>query len=160
MKSPARQPRRYDASGRQEQARQNRRAVLDAAHRLFVERGYSATAVAEIAAAAGVSVETVYKAFGNKPALVKAVFDVLVVGDDDDVPMMQREFVQRNIAEPDPRRKLQDYGDHLAALAAARQPDPARGPSRGRVRCRRVRRVGTATGRAPDRHDCLRDAPA
>ena len=59
--------------------------------------------MAEIAAAAGVSVETVYKAFGNKPGLVKAVFDVLVVGDDDDVPMMQREFVQRNIAEPDPR---------------------------------------------------------
>ena len=122
MKSPARQPRRYDASGRQEQARQNRRAVLDAAHRLFVERGYSATAVAEIAAAAGVSVETVYKAYGNKPGLVKAVFDVLVVGDDDDVPMMQREFVQRNIAEPDPRRKLQDYGDHLAALAPRVSP--------------------------------------
>ena len=122
---------------RQEQARQNRRAVLDAAQRLFVEQGYAATTVAEIAAAAGVSVETVYKAFGNKPGLVKAVFDVVVVGDDDDVPMMQREFVQRNIAEPDPRRKLKDYGDHLAELAprSARscswsEPPPSPMPAR------------------------------
>ena len=53
---------------------------------------------------------------------MKAVFDVLVVGDDDDVPMMQREFVQRNIAEPDPRRKLRDYGGHLAAVAPRVSP--------------------------------------
>ena len=122
MKEPERQPRRYDASSRQSQARQNRRSVLAAARRLFLERGYSATTVAEVAREAGVSVETVYKGFGNKPGLVKAVFDVLVVGDDDDVPMMEREFVQRNMAEPDPRRKLESYGDHLAVLAPRVSP--------------------------------------
>ena len=122
MKYGNSQPRSYDASGRQAQARQSRRAVLDAAHRLFLERGYATTTVAEVAASAGVSVETVYKAFTNKPGLVKAVFDVLVVGDDEEVPMLQRDFVRRNMAEPDPRRKLADYGDHLAVTAPRISP--------------------------------------
>jgi AcrR family transcriptional regulator len=109
-------PRRYDASRRQEQARVTRRAVLDAARDRFLDEGYARTTVAAVAAQAGVSVETVYKAFGNKPGLVKAVLDVSIVGDDEPVPMMQREFVQRNIAEPDPRRKLLDFGVHLAEV--------------------------------------------
>ena len=159
MKYGNSQPRKYDASGRQAQARQNRRAVLDAAHRLFLERGYATTTVAEVAATAGVSVETVYKAFTNKPGLVKAVFDVLVVGDDEDVPMLQRDFVRRNMAEPDPRRKLADYGDHLAATAPRISPillvvRAAAGSDAGRRSG-----VGTAAGRAAHRHDRLRQAP-
>ena len=110
-------PRRYDASRRQEQARANRQAVLDAARELFLAHGYAGTTIAGVAGEAGVSVETVYKAFGNKPGLVKAVFDVSIVGDDEPVPMLEREFVQRNMAEPDPRRKLLDYGGHLADTA-------------------------------------------
>jgi len=110
-------PRRpYDSSRRQEQARQTRAAVLEAAHRRFLERGYAKTTVADIAADAGVSVETIYKAFGNKPGLVKAVFDVAIVGDDEPVPMFERELVSRTHAEPDPRRKLLGYGDHLAEV--------------------------------------------
>ena len=122
MKSTSRQPRSYDASRRQEQARQNRRAVLDAAHRRFVADGYAATTIAAVAADAGVSVETVYKSVGKKPELAKAVFDVAVVGDDEDVPMLQREFVARNAAEPDPRRKLQAYGEHLVETAPRISP--------------------------------------
>lgn len=57
---------------------------------------------AAIAAAARVSVETVYKAFGNKPGLVKAVVDVAIVGDDEPVPMLRRDRVRRMEAEPDP----------------------------------------------------------
>src|SRR6478672_10547771 len=91
--------RAYDSSRRQEQARRTRAAVLDAARRQFLDAGYAATTMAGVAAGAGVSVETVYKAFANKPGLVKAVFDVAVVGDDEPVPLMQREFVRRNQAE-------------------------------------------------------------
>ena len=109
-------PRRYDASRRQEQARATRRAVVEAARELFLAQGYAATTVAAVAARAGVSVETVYKAFGNKPGLVKAVLDVSIVGDDEPVPMMEREFVQRSIAEPDASRKLLDFGVHLAEV--------------------------------------------
>ena len=114
--------RRYDSTRRQEQARENRRAVLDAARRLFLERGYAATTVGAMATAAGVSVETVYKAFGNKPGLVKAVVDVAIVGDHESEPMLQRDRVRRMEAEPDPRRKLAMYGEHLADSAPRRVP--------------------------------------
>ena len=108
-------PRRtYDSSRRQEQARRTRLMILEAGRRRFLADGYGATTVSAIAQDAGVSVETVYKAFRNKPGLVKALFDVAVVGDDEPVPLMEREMVQRNIAEPDPRIKLADYGRHLS----------------------------------------------
>lgn len=122
MAGPVKPRRRYDSTVRQEQARQSRWAVLEAARRLFLERGYAATTVAAIAHDSGVSVETVYKAFGNKPGLVKAVFDVSIVGDDEPVPLLQRELVQRIRAEPDPRRKLAIYGEHLSRTAPRSVP--------------------------------------
>jgi AcrR family transcriptional regulator len=130
--------RRYDSTRRQKQASQTRRAILRAAGRLFLRRGYAATTISAVAEAAGVSVETIYKAFGNKAGLVKAVFDVAIVGDDESLPMLQRERVARLAAEPDPRRKLLMYGEHLAEAgpragtlqllirsAAANHPDAA-----------------------------------
>lgn len=92
------------------------------ARRLFLDRGYASTTVADIAAEAGVSVETVYKAFRNKPGLVKAVVDVSIVGDDEPVPMLQRRRVQRMREEPDPRRKFVMYGEHLAESAPRSVP--------------------------------------
>jgi AcrR family transcriptional regulator len=107
----------YDSSGRQAKARQARQAVLEAAHTRFVEHGYAATTMAEVAADARVSVETVYKAFGSKAGLVKAVLDVSIVGDDDPIALMERDSIQRIRAEPDPRRKLRAYAAHLVATA-------------------------------------------
>jgi AcrR family transcriptional regulator len=89
---------------------------------MFLDRGYAQTTIAAVASAAGVSVETVYKAFGNKPGLAKSVFDVSVVGDDEPVSMMQRETTLRNMAEPDPRVKLTVYGEHVAAVAGRTGP--------------------------------------
>jgi AcrR family transcriptional regulator len=66
--------RRYDASGRQQQARRNRDAVLDAAQRRFLAEGYATTTVAAIAGDAGVSVETIYKSFGGKAGLVADIW--------------------------------------------------------------------------------------
>ena len=117
MAGPVKPRRSYDSSGRQEQARRSRREILESARRLFLERGYASTTVAEVATGAGLSVETVYKAFGNKAGLVKAVFDVAIVGDDEPIPMMQREFVRRNMAEPDARKRLRAYGAHLARVS-------------------------------------------
>lgn len=122
MSPPVNPTRRYDASGRQAQARRTRRVVLEAARRLFLERGYAATTVGAIAADAGVSMETVYKAFGNKPGLVKAVFDVSIVGDDEPVPLMQRERIERIQAEADPAHKLALYGEHLAEIGPRSVP--------------------------------------
>jgi AcrR family transcriptional regulator len=92
-----------------EVAKQNRRAILDAARNLFLEDGYAATTIGEIAGQAGVSVETVYKAFGNKPGLAKAVFDVTVVGDDEPVPIAERPEIKAVEAQPDARKKLEVF---------------------------------------------------
>jgi AcrR family transcriptional regulator len=81
---------------------------------LFLARGYTGTTIAAVAQAGGVSVPTVYKLFGNKARLLKGVFDVAIVGDDEPIPMFQRELVAVIQAEPDPRRKLRIYGEHLA----------------------------------------------
>jgi AcrR family transcriptional regulator len=91
--------------------------MLDAGRRLFLEHGYAGTTVGMVADEAGVAVQTVYKAFRNKPGLVKALVDVAIVGDDEPVPLMEREFVRTNMAEPDPAKKLRDFGVHLADVA-------------------------------------------
>ena len=63
--------RSYDASGRQERARQQHQAALDQAQQRLLERGYAATTVESIAGAAGVSVATVYKTYGGKAGLLR-----------------------------------------------------------------------------------------
>ncbi len=98
--------RAYDASGRQERARARRRAVVDAARDLFERDGYRATTIAGVASAAVVSPETVYKAFGTKAALAKAVFDVTLAGDDEPVPVAERPAMLAIRDEPDVRRKV------------------------------------------------------
>ena len=98
--------RAYDASGRQAQARARRRAVVGAARELFERDGFRATTIAGVAAAAGVSPETVYKAFGTKAALAKAVFDVTVAGDDEPVAVAERPAAMAIRDEPDVRRKV------------------------------------------------------
>jgi AcrR family transcriptional regulator len=84
-----RPPRQYDSTLRRRQARGTRQAVLDAATALFSERGWT-VGMREIAAAAGVSVETVYANFGSKAQLLDEVLDVAVVGDDEPVALMER----------------------------------------------------------------------
>ena len=114
--------RSYDASRRQEQARAARARILAAAKEHFFTDGYGATTVAAIAADAGVSVEAIYKAFRNKPGLLKALFDVAIAGDDEPVPLVEREFVGAINAEPDPSEKLRLYARHLASSMARTAP--------------------------------------
>jgi AcrR family transcriptional regulator len=81
--------RRYDSSLRRRQAAQSRQLVLEAATRLFSDRGWS-VGMRDVAASAGVSVETVYAHFGSKAELLNQVLDVAVVGDDRPVALMER----------------------------------------------------------------------
>jgi AcrR family transcriptional regulator len=110
--------RSYDASRRQAQARQTRRAILNAAGQLFVERGYAATTLAAIAAQAGVAVQTVYAVFGNKRQLLSDYVDVSVAGDDEPVPLSERSFVDDIRQLADPRDKLRRYARHLSEVNA------------------------------------------
>lgn len=120
VKGSAPRPRReYDASGRRRQARASRRSVVAAARELLEERGYAATTMAAVASRAGVSPESVYKGFGTKAALAKAVFDVVIAGDDDAVPVSQRPEIRQIIDAPTIAEKLQLYAEG-AALRAER----------------------------------------
>jgi AcrR family transcriptional regulator len=122
MRSPVNRRRPYDSSGRRAHARQNRAAILAAARHLFLDHGYAATTMATIAAKAGVSVETIYKVFGNKPGLLKALFEVAVSGDDQPIPVLDRELLEHLWVEPDPAKKLRLYGEILGRGAARVQP--------------------------------------
>ena len=73
--------RRYDSSGRRLAADTRRLALQRAAGRRFLRDGYAATTVASIAADAGVSVEMVYKTFGGKPGLVRALWETGLAGE-------------------------------------------------------------------------------
>lgn len=75
------QKRAYRAPRRQAQAEATRHAVLSAAHDLFLEKGYAATSIRAVAAAADVSEQTIYKAFGDKPSLLVAVGMRVVSGE-------------------------------------------------------------------------------
>ncbi len=108
--------RRYESERRQEQARQTRRAILDAAGRLFAEAGYAATPLTAVAAAAGVAVQTVYAVFGNKRQLLSDLVDVTTAGDDEPVALPDRAFVAEIRALADPRAKLVRYARQLTEV--------------------------------------------
>ena len=74
-------------------------------------------AMADLAAEAGVSVPLLYKVFGPKPQLVKRVYDVLLAGDVDPVPVAERPALQALAADPDPRGKLTGYAALGRAMA-------------------------------------------
>lgn len=82
--------RRYRSVVREEGARRTRRAIVLAASDLFAERGYGATSLAEVAAAAGVARPTVTAAFGTKPGLLREVLDEALAGDDEPIPVAER----------------------------------------------------------------------
>src|SRR3954454_3978189 len=128
--------RRYDATRRRQQAARTRETVLDAAQRLFLAGGYAATTIADIAAGADVSVETIYKAFGGKPGLVRAIWERGLAGAGP-IPAWRRSDDMR-LHEPDPRVVIQGWGTLttevaprvapillLIRAAAANEPDMA-----------------------------------
>ncbi len=112
LSSSSKQPqarRRYEAPNRRAAAEQTRRQILEAARRLFLERGYVATSMAAIAAAAGVSHETVYAGFGPKPALFRYLIEIALSGTDAPVPALERASTRDIQAEPDPSRRLEMF---------------------------------------------------
>lgn len=117
---PVNTRRRYDASGRRERARQVRDQIIGIAEDMFLSRGYAATTVAAIAAQARVSVETIYKSFGGKPGLVRAIVDKGLAGAGP-VPAEQRSDRIRD-TEPDPRQILTAWGAFVAEIAPRTAP--------------------------------------
>ena len=98
--------RAYNSPRRREQAAATRREILEAAQRLFEGQGYAATTMAAIAAEAGVASKTVYLAFETKSGLLRALWHLLLRGDEADVPVPQRDWYRRLLEEPDPEKQI------------------------------------------------------
>ncbi|MGZ4398919.1 MAG: TetR/AcrR family transcriptional regulator [Gaiellaceae bacterium] len=98
--------RRYESPRRREQAAATRLAILEAAERLFAAQSYAGTSVGEIAEAAGVALKTVYASFGSKAEVLRALWNLRMRGDEEPVPLAEREWFRQMLEEPDPRRRL------------------------------------------------------
>ena len=108
---------------RQIAAEETQRAIVEAAHALFLERGYHATSIGVVAAQAGVAVQTIYNSVGSKRDLLSRVLDYAAAGEraPTPVPTFMRDQTER---EPDPRRII----DQLVERGALREgltPDDA-----------------------------------
>lgn len=101
--------RAYSSALRDQQAELTRRRVLDAALELFLAEGYLGATIEAVARRAEVSTQTVYNAVGGKAALLRAVYDVTLAGDDQPVPIAERPAFQTMLAETDGRRCLARY---------------------------------------------------
>ena len=106
MAEPVKTKRRYDATRRREQAAATSREILEAAQRLFEERGYAVTTMAAIATEAGVALKTVYVAFETKSGLLRSLWHLRLRGDADHVPVAERQWFRDVLEEPDPERQL------------------------------------------------------
>src|SRR3954467_1689984 len=98
--------RRYDSPRRREQAAATRREVLDAAERLFADRGYAATTIAAIAGEAGVAVKTVYLAFETKAGLLRALWHLRLRGEERGPRVGERDWDRAVVGGTDPARRL------------------------------------------------------
>ena len=98
--------RRYHSPRRKEQAEATRKAIMDAAERLFEKDGYVATSMAAIAKEAGVALKTVYLAFETKGGLLRALWHRNLRGGREDVPVTDQEWFIEVLEEPDPAKAL------------------------------------------------------
>jgi AcrR family transcriptional regulator len=107
----------YNSQLRARQAEQTRADVLAAAVALFADTGWAKTTVAAVAEQAGVAVETIYKGWGSKKALLQAAMDVAIVGDAEPVPLLQRDpFL--HMLDTRPGQRLRDGVAFVADMFA------------------------------------------
>lgn len=106
MSESVKRRRPYDSPLRRAQAAETRRQILRAAQELFERDGYATTSVAAIASAAGVSLKTVYLVFETKSGLLRALWHVLLRGEQDSTPVGEQRWYREVLEEADPERQL------------------------------------------------------
>jgi AcrR family transcriptional regulator len=131
---------RYDGSLRRERSGERRQRIVEAARDLMIERGYRATKVSDIAARAGVNVDTVYELVGRKSILLRELIEQAISGVDHAVVAEERGYVVAMRAEPDPVKKLITYAhsiretqERLAPLLLALREASSTDPEAERV---------------------------
>jgi AcrR family transcriptional regulator len=131
--------------------------IIDAARELLLTGGYTGTTIQAIANAAGVSVQTVYNSVGNKAAVLTAVYDTTLAGDDSAVTIADRPTFQAVLDATSARACLARYaargrelGERAVPLVAmivpeAGTPDVRPWPSGPRTSGPSVQRPSLAT---------------
>ena len=122
MSMPGPGRRAYQSPRRTQQASATRAAILDAARTTFIEQGYVAATMERIARRAAVSVETIYATFRMKRAVLAALVDVAIAGDDAPVAILERDWVTELRAEPDRRRRVETLARHGRSILERRSP--------------------------------------
>lgn len=158
------EPRSYHSPIRLERAAATHARIVDSARRLFVNQGYTATTIAQIARDAGVSPQTIYNSIGGKGALLLKLIELV-----DEVAQVLA-IQQRIAASEDPyeilrlaaelrARMMEGADDIVAALVGAAyvEPEVARAydlsQARSRAGTRRVVERLSALGALRDEFD-------
>ena len=110
----------YNASLRRERARQKRERILEVAERRFLRDGYGPTTIAAIADDAGVSVDTIFKAFGGKPGIVRGIRERALLGAG--LVPAERRSDQLQAREPDPRKIIEGWAALTTEVAPRTGP--------------------------------------
>jgi AcrR family transcriptional regulator len=121
--------RAYRSEHRQRQAEDTRRRILAAARKLFAEKGYAATSVADLAAEADVSVPTLYASVGTKAQLARALVEFV----NEEGGVLENDAWQRQATTPQEllRRNMhlvrelnEKCGDIMRAARSAAHSEP------------------------------------
>ena len=111
--------RRYDTSLRQDLARRSRERIVEVAERRFVREGYGPTTIPAIADDAGVSVDTIYKSFGGKPGLIRAIRTRALRGGGTVPAELRSDELQ---TQPDARKIIKGWGRFVTEIAPRAAP--------------------------------------
>jgi AcrR family transcriptional regulator len=155
--SPVKPRRAYTSVLRQEQARQTRLRILEAAERCFGSRGYARATMEIVAAEARVAVDTVFAAFGNKRGVLQALMDLRAGGDQQPVDMLSRPGPQAVRRETDQRAQIALFAADISAsiertrpaadiMSSAAAVDPTIAELRGRFQEQRYRNQQAVAG--------------
>ena len=122
MEGNVKPDRRHGTTAPQARTRRTRASVVDAARSLFEERGYAATTIEAISERSDTPQATIYRLFASKLGILKAVIDVAIVGDDEDVAMADRPQVRELLADADAHQRLAQFAALLRDLMARTAP--------------------------------------
>lgn len=99
---------------RQEARKTRRKEIQRATLALLVQHGYAATTMASVAKAAGASLETLYKWYGDKPGLFRAMVQA-------NIEELRDELVMSAAAFRDPLAAVQEFGPQLIAVLTSEE---------------------------------------
>lgn len=111
-------PRAAGSKRGQARTRLARRAVVEAARALFLDRGYAATTIDAISDHSDVPPATIYRLFSSKLGVLTELLDVSIAGDDEALAVQNRPHVATLFAEPDPRKQLAGFARINVAINA------------------------------------------